>query len=613
MSLTSAAVEQRNVSYFLVALFTIAGLGSFFNLGQLEDPEFSVKTAVILTTYPGASPEEVELEVTDRIELALQELPQLDYVESWSRAGESLVSVEIKEAYWAEELPQVWDELRRKIADVQALLPPGTGVPIISDDFGDVFGFQLAVAGDGYSYGELDDYAKELRRELSVVEGVARVDLWGVQQEVIYVEVTQARMTELGLSAESFVNTLRNQNLVVDAGSVDVQRNRLRMSVTGSFASPEEIGNLTIRPSALDRLQVRGDEASASELLMLKDFGTIRRGYADPPFTQLRYNGLPAIGISITNLAGVNVVTVGRAIDARLAELLPDLPVGVEVRKVHWMSDEVADAVNGFLVSFGQAVAIVLVLLALFMGWRMGLIIGGALVLTILGTFVVMSILGIDLQRMSLGALIIALGMMVDNAIVVADGFAVRLQRGMDRKQAGIECATLPSGPLLGATVIAVMAFYPIFASEASAGEYCRTLFSVVGISLLISWLISVTVTPLMCMDLLPDPDRSEGDVDPYNTSFYIRFRALLGASINNRVLTLGAAVGVLVFSFVAFGWVTQLFFPDSSMDKFMIDVFEPEGARIQDVYEHSESLEKLLLADERVDSVATYVGSARA
>jgi multidrug efflux pump subunit AcrB len=607
MSLASVAVEKSAITYFVAFLIFVGGIGSFFALGQLEDPEFTVKTAVITTNYPGASAQEVELEVSDRIEMALQELNQLDYVASWSRAGQSVVAVEIKTEYWSDKLPQVWDELRRKISDVQPALPPGVGEPVISDDFGDVFGFQLAVIGDGYSYAEIEKYAKDLKKELSIVENVARVDLWGVQDRVVYLDVAQSQMAELGLSDASIENTLRQQNMVVDAGSVDVQSKRYRVSPTGEFTSPEDIGDLLIRPSPLDSQLNPGNSA---ELTRIRDIGTVRMGYREPPFTQMRYNGQPTLGISITNNAGVNVVKVGQAIDRRLEELVPDLPIGIEVRRVHWMSDIVDDAVKSFLVSFAQAVGIVLVVLTVAMGWRMGMIIGSALVLTILASFTLMAMIGIDLQRMSLGALIIALGMMVDNAIVVADGMVVRLQQGMERKQAAIEAAAQPTWPLLGATFVAVMAFYPIFASTEGAGEYCRTLFSVVAVSLLISWIISVTITPLQCILLVPDPDVGAADQDPYDSGFYRRFRGLVNGAIRHRWLTLASMAGLLMVAFVGFGNVSNIFFPDSSMTKFMVDVFAPEGTRIQRVAGDLEAVEQKLLADERVEAVSAFIGA---
>ena len=612
MSLAADSFEKRAVTYFSVFLLFAAGLASFFALEPLEDPEFTVKTAVITTSYPGASPEEVELEVTDRIEIALQELKQLDYLESFSQAGFSLIKVNIKAEYWADRLPQVWDEMRRKIRDIEGQLPPGAGRPIVSDDFGDVFGFQLAITGDGFSYAELEDHAKSLKKEISLVPGVARVDLWGVQQKVIYIDASDVQLSQLGMTDQNIQATLDQQNLVADAGSVDVQTNRFRIAPTGDFLSIEDIADLSVRPTLLDSLQnlTPTKERRSSELIRIRDIGEVSQGYADPPSELMLYDGMPSIGISITNVSGINVVDMGRAVDARLAELLGILPIGIEIHKVHWQSDVVSEAINGFLISFLQAVAIVLVVLTLFMGWRMGMIIGFALILTILASFMLMAILGIDLQRMSLGALVVALGMMVDNAIVVADGYAVRLKRGMAPKEAAIEAAQLPAMPLLGATVVAVMAFYPIFASVESAGEYCRTLFSVVGISLLVSWVISMTVTPLQCIDLIKPQPGDEEAKDPYGGRFFQGFRGLLSTAIRLRFLTVASMVGLLVVSLFAFGNLSQQFFPESSMTKFMIDYWTPQGTRIEQVAADVARAEAHIREDERVTSVASFVGA---
>ncbi len=612
MNLAKLAIDNRATSYFAVVLLVAAGIAGFFQLGQLEDPDFTIKTAVVSTTYPGAGPEEVELEVTDRIELAIQEMPQIKYLESLSRAGLSIIKIEIKPTYTSAEMPQIWDELRRKIRDLEASLPPGAGRPDVGDDFGDVFGFQLALTGDGFSYSELEFYAKELKKEVSLVGGVARVDLWGVQRKVIYLDVSQTQLTQLGLSEASLTATLAKQNLVVDAGSLNLQDRRFRIAPTGEFRTPADIADLVVRPSPMDSLR-RGTTdgpARSTELIRIRDIGNIRRGYGEPPINLMRFNGAPAIGISITNVSGVNIVEVGRGIDARLADVIAGLPIGVEVQKVHWQSDIVAEAVATFMINFAEAVAIVLAVLTIAMGWRMGVIIGAALIATILGSFLFMAVFGIDLQRMSLGALVIALGMMVDNAIVVADGFVVRLQRGVDRVQAAIESSRQPALPLLGATVVAVIAFYPIFASTENAGEYCATLFSVVAISLLVSWVISMTLTPLMCVDLLPAPKAADAAQDPFDSRFFRTFRAILAVSIRARWFTIAAVVALLAVSVIGFGNVKQLFFPDSSMTKFMIDYWAPQGTRIEQVAADLELAEAHLRTDDRVVSVTSFIGA---
>ena len=356
MNLTRFAIENRTLTNFLVFLVVVGGLYSYFQLGQLEDPDFTVKIGAVITQYPGATPEEVELEVTDRIETAIQEMPQLRYLTSYSRAGLSIIKVEMQQEYWADRLPQVWDEMRKKIRDITPDFPPGVMKPKVIDDLSFVFGFVLAVTGDGYSYAELEDYNKLIRKELSIVPGVARADLWGVQPKVIYLDISEAQLAELQITSEDILATLATQNMVVQAGAVEVPDKRLRIEVTGQFDTPEDIGELVIRRSSLDAMVNVGVELSpygreletriptglarsgsradvvAGELIRIKDVATVRRGYLDPPITQMRFQGQPALAIQIANISGGNIVDTGRALDARLAELLPELPAGTEAQ-----------------------------------------------------------------------------------------------------------------------------------------------------------------------------------------------------------------------------------------------------------------------------------------
>lgn len=608
MSLPALAVQKQPITYFFTFLLLAAGIASFFQLGQLEDPEFTVKTGAITTVYPGASAEQVELEVTDRIETALQEMTEVKNIYSNSRPGLSIVKVDIKNEYWADRLPQVWDHLRKRIGDMVHELPPGAGEPQIGDDFGFVFGFLMAITGDGFSYAQLERYAKNIRKELRVVPGVARVDFWGIQDQRIYVETSETQLTQLGLTSEDLTRTLRVQNRIVDAGRVDLQEKRFRVSPTGEFGSPEQIAELAVTGTTLTE---KAQGVRGGDILRIKDFATVERGYIDPPVTLMRYDGRPAIGIALAPSSGVNAVQVGRAVDRRIDELAEVIPAGIELHRISWQSDLVADSIRDFMINLAQAVGIVLVVLTLTMGVRMGIIIGlSGLVFAILGTFILMAVWGIDLQRVSLGALIIAMGMMVDNAIVVADGFVVRLQQGMERTKAAIEAASQPAWPLLGATLVATLAFYPIFASTYDTGEYGRSLFIVVGIALLLSWLLSQTVTPLMCMQLIPDPKGdSEDRPDPYAGRFYQRFRGLLATAIRARVFFIGAMVALLVASIYGFGFVPQMFFPDSSRLQFMVDYWEPEGNRIQDVSANLAAIEDELLDQPGVESVSAFIG----
>lgn len=603
MNLTKATLDNRAVSYFAAFILLVGGILAYFQLGQLEDPVFTVKTGTISVSYPGASAEQVELEVIDLLETKLQEMTEVKHLYSMARPGQALIKVDIKNEYWSDRLPQVWDILRKKIADVEGQLPPGAGKPVINDDFGYVFGFLLAVTADGYSYRELEDFVKDLRKELSIVKDVARVDLWGVQQRRVYLDMAETQLTQLGIDTADISATLRQQGMVVDSGSVELQSQHFRVVTTGEYQSASEIGELSVVNSD-GQLASGGDE-----LIRLKDIATVREAYIDPPVELMRVDGLPAIALAMAPAEGVNLVEVGARIDRRLAELEATAPVGLEWDRISWQSDEVTTSISAFMISLAQAVIIVLALLAVTMGIRVAMIIGlSGLVMAITGSFLVMSIVGIDLQRVSLGALIIAMGMMVDNAIVVVDGFVVRLKQGMARNEAAIEAASLPSMPLLGATIVAVMAFYPIFASTYDTGEYAGSMFQVVGISLLISWLLSQTITPLMCVAFLPDPVVKEGE-DPYDTKFYNSYRGLLAWLIRGRVVFMVAIVGSLIVSFWGFGKVDQLYFPDSARTQLMVDYWDVEGTRIETVSEDLKALEAELESYAEVTLVSTFIG----
>lgn len=609
--LTELAIKKRAVTLFFCILLLLGGIAAFFSMGWLEDPEFTVKTAAIVTPYPGASAEEVELEVTDLLERALQEMSQVDELYSISRAGLSIIRVDIKSEYWSDRLPQVWDEMRSKIADAQPFLPPGAGEPDIGDDFGFVYGFLASISSRDFAYAELENFAKDFEKELSVIPGVSRVVLWGVQDRVIYVDISQQQFSQLGLTPAELVQTLQQQNMVVDAGSIDSPRQRFRVAPTGTFASPENIGELTIVASQLSRARERDVPTATNrtdQIIRLQDFAEISVGYREPPAAIMRHNGVPSIAFAVSNVAGANVVEVGRAIDKRMNELIAELPIGVEVNKISWQADIVEDSIRDFMVNLIMAIAIVLLILTVPMGFRLGVIIGTSLLFTILGTFLLMGALGIDLHRMSLGALVIALGMMVDNSIVVADGFIVRLQKGMDRVRAATDAATQPSFPLLGATVIAVMAFYPVFASVEDAGEYLRDLFTVVAIALLFSWVISMTLTPLMCIELLPDPKPNESK-DAYGGAIYGGFRRLLRIAIGWRLTFIASLVVLLVLAMQLFAGLPQQFFPDSARTQFLIDYWAPEGTRIQSVGANLESIEAKVLRYEGVVSVSSFIG----
>ncbi len=588
------ALKRRTTMIVLTLLLVGAGIASYRGLGRLEYPAFTIKTAMVLTTYPGASPQEVEEEVSDVVEEAIQSMEQVKRVYSTSQEGLSVVFVDMKDRYEASALPQVWDELRRKVGDAQVTLPPGAGPSQVYDDFGDVYGLLFAVTGEGYSYAQLKDYAEELKKELLLCRDVAKIDFWGTQQERLYVEFRRSRLAELGLSPDRIGQILSSQNLVRESGNVDLGDLRTRVTPTGDFAAEEAVGDILI-----------GGEGG---LVRLGDVATLSRGYVDPPRNLMRFDGRPAIGLGISTVAGGNVVEMGKAVRERLAELEASRPVGMELVPVYYQSDMVVRSVNQFIVNLLESVAIVVGLLMLFMGWQSGLLIGFILVLTILTTLVGMFLMGIELQKVSLGALVLALGMLVDNAIVVADGILVRVERGQSREAAACDVVKETQWPLLGATAVAILAFGSVGFAPGDVGEFCRSLFHVMALSLSFSWVLAVTATPLLCVLFLKVPDR-EGTVDPYDRPFYRIYRRLVHLCLKRAPLSVAVIVVLFVLSVVAFGTIPLSFFPPSTQPYFYVNVWKPQGTTIEATSRTMEELESFVLGLDGVRNVATFVG----
>ncbi len=594
MNIARLAMERKPFTLFVSVLIALGGVWAYSGLGRLEDPDFTVKTALVITPYPGASPMEVAEEVTDEIEQAVQRLPQLKRVRSQSRRGLSVVYVDIKDRYTNGRLPQVWDELRRKITEAQRNLPPGAGKSMVNDDFGDVFGVVLAITGDGYSMAELKSYGEDIKKRLLLVPDVAQVSIWGDRTEAVFVEMSRARMTELGISPEQIAATLQGQNLVVDAGSVCAGPLRIPISPTGELRSVEAIGDLLIRGGA------------AGRLVALRDVASISRGYLDPPGRVMSFDGVPAISLGISTVPGGNVVRMGDAIKDELARIGAGLPLGVEIHTVTYQSDLVREAVRGFAVNLVEAVVIVVVLLVAFMGPVSGFLMGGILVLTIAGTFIAMKAMGIELHSVSLGALIISLGMLVDNAIVVTEGILVGISAGRDGKTTAVEIVEETKWPLLGATLVAILAFSAIGVSEDVTGEFCRSLFQVVAVSLLLSWVLAITVTPLLGVMFL----KPEGAGRSSAKKFFGLYRSVLTWCVDRRRLTLGIMVVSLGAALWGFRFVGQDFFPETVRDQFMIHYWLPEGTDISRTAGDLEEISKHLLESEpAVASVASFSG----
>ncbi|MBW2552323.1 MAG: efflux RND transporter permease subunit, partial [Deltaproteobacteria bacterium] len=571
---------------------------SFNGLPRLEDPEFTIKEALVITQYPGATAYEVEEEVSDELELAIQKLGKIKRIESRNLPGLSTITVEMRSTVPSEALPQVWDELRRKVGDAQSNLPPGAGPSLVNDDYADVYGVFLALHGDEYSYRELYDFAKLLRRELVLVKDVAKVELFGVLPEVVYVEFDRERVSQIGISSDDIGKQLVAEGIVVNAGRVNVGTEYITLQPDSLIHSSQELGDILI--SKGDQSQVR-----------LRDIAEIKRGYQDPATNKLHFDGHRAIGIGVSTEKGGNVVTMGEGIKTRLAELEAQTPLGMEFGIIYMQSDMVTTAIDAFLINLLEAIAIVIVVLLLFMGLRSGLIIGFVLVLTICGTFIFMGPAGVALERISLGALIIALGMLVDNAIVIIDGMLVRINGGMDAEDAAREVTGQTSTPLLGATAVAIIAFAAIGLSPDSTGEFCRSLFTVIGISLSLSWVTAMTITPLLGIWFLKPPKPSQGkeQKDPYDNAFYRGYKGLLAVCIRFRWVTVAVVVAVFAVSLYGFGFTGRTFFPASTTPKFRVDVFWPLGTDIDETEKRVAVLEQGLAELEGVTHVASAIG----
>ncbi|CAM2967899.1 efflux RND transporter permease subunit [Vibrio ordalii] len=592
-------IKNRVISWMLSLIFLIGGVSAFFGLGRLEDPAFTIKDAMVVTAYPGATPQQVEEEVTYPLEKAIQQLTYVNEVNSISSRGLSQITVSMKNNYGPDDLPQIWDELRRKVNDLKNQLPPGVHEPQVIDDFGDVYGILLAITGDGYSYKELLDYVDYLRRELELVDGVSKVSVSGQQQQQVFIEISMKRISSLGISPQTVFNLLATQNIVSDAGAIRIGDEYIRIQPTGEFENVDKLGDLILT------------EGGAQGLIYLRDVAQVNRGYIDVPSNVINFNGKLALNMGISFAQGVNVVDVGQRFDRRLAELKYQQPIGIDISEVYSQPKEVNKSVSGFVVSLGQAVAIVIIVLLFFMGLRSGLLIGLILLLTVLGTFIFMQYLKIDLQRISLGALVIALGMLVDNAIVVVEGILIGTQKGRTRLQAATDIVTQTKWPLLGATVIAVTAFAPIGLSEDATGEYCRTLFTVLLISLMLSWFTAISLTPFFA-DIFFKGQKvnTAGEHhDPYNGMVFVLYKSFLDFCMKRAWLTMVVLVFGLVISVYGFTKVKQAFFPSSTTPIFMVDVWLPEGTDIRATNDQLRKLERWLSAQEEVEHITTTAG----
>ena len=595
MDLVGFIIRNKLFVYILTILSIAYGLIVYEKMGKLQDPEYTIKDAIIVTNYPGATALEVEKEVSNKLEDAIQRLPYVKKIVTKNSSGQSLIIVSMKDKYTSKHLPQIWDELRKKIHEASLYLPPRVQAPYINDDFGDVYGMLFAVYGDEYSYDELRDYVEFLKKELILIEGVGKVDTFGKQQRVLLIEIKNEKLAKLGITKEQIAQELYFKNLVPNFGRVNVGSEFLRVEAN-SFEKIEDLENIVIK-------SVQGKSQ-----IFLKDIAQIKDSYEEPSSEILYYDGHKAIAIGISTAKGGNVVAMAKLVNEKLKQLESKKPLGIEMGVISEQGADVEKAINTFVLNLIEAVIIVIVVLLLFMGLRSGLIIGAVLLVTIITSFIFMPTLGVMLERVSLGALIIALGMLVDNAIVVVDGILVRLNRGMQAKEAASEVVRQTALPLLAATIIAILAFGAIGLSEDSTGEYTRSLFIVVLVSLGLSWLTAMTLTPLLAIQFLK-PSIKENKKE-YDSFIYRVYGSILKSSLNNRYLVVFLAIIIFALSVINFKHIKQSFFPDSSRPQVLVDFYLPQGSAIETTSKYLNSLTKDIKIIDGVDHISTFIGS---
>ena len=592
-NLSDWALEHRSLIWYFMIVFVIAGVFSYLNLGREEDPNFTIKTMVISANWPGASAEEVTRQVTDRIEKKLQELESLDYTRSETVAGKTTVFVELLPTTKARDVAGTWVRVRNMIGDIQATFPSGVQGPFFNDRFGDVYGNIYAFTSDGLTQRQLRDLVEDARSKILTVENVGKVDVIGAQDEAIYLEFSTRQIAALGIDSQSVIQTLQAQNAVTQSGFVDAGPERIALRVSGQFTSEDSLRKINLRVN--DRF------------FPLTDVATIRRGYVDPPTSLFRYNGQPAVGLAIGMRQGANLLKFGEALDAEMKQLVGELPIGVGVYRVSDQPAVVEEAVSGFTRALFEAVAIVLLISFISLGLRAGMVVAVSIPLVLAITFVYMEYTGISLQRISLGALIIALGLLVDDAMIAVEMMVARLEAGDDLKKAATAVYTSTAFPMLTGTLVTVSGFIPIGLNSSAAGEFTFTLFVVIAVSLIVSWIVAVLFTPLLGVTILPKTMKSHHEKKGRIAS---AFAWTLGLAMRWRWVTIVLTIATFAISVVGMGLVQQQFFPNSDRVELIVDWNLPQNSSIAETDRQMAQFEKdKLSGNPDIDHWTSYVG----
>ena len=593
--------HQALVLYFMLVL-AVVGVGSYLRLGQAEDPDFTFRVMVVRTMWPGAAADEVERQLTDRIEKKLQETPSLDFLRSYSKPGESVVYVFMKDSSRAAEIKDAWYQVRKKVSDIRATLPAGVIGPFFNDEFGETFGNIYALTGEGFTYAQLKETADRIRNQLLRVKDVAKVELVGEQDEKIYVELANAKLGTFGIEPAVVFAALQQQNAVASSGSFETPTDRIYLRVSGALDSVESVKAIPIRANG--------------RTFRLGDVAHVSRGFADPPQPRMRYMGREALGVAVSMVPRGDIIALGHALDAQVDRIEAELPVGLEIARVNNQPETVKRSVKEFTRTLAEAVGIVLLVSFLSLGLRTGLIVALSIPLTLAVTFFFMYQAGIDLHKISLGALIIALGLLVDDAIISVEMMVVKMEQGWERVKAASFAYTSTAMPMLTGTIVTAAGFLPIGLARSATGEYTFSIFAVATIALLVSWVVSVVFVPYLGYKLLPDFHKA-GTHDEhavYDRAFYRRFRRIVAWCVDRRWLVIAATAGLFVLSVFAFRFVQQQFFPAAIRPELIVDLRLPEGASTAATEAQMRRMEKILLTDpqvkDRLENFVGYVGS---
>ena len=607
LNLSRWALEHIPFIRYLMVVLLLGGIFSYANLGQDEDPPFTFRAMVIRANWPGASALQVAEQVTDKLEKKLQETPYIDKIRSYSKPGETLIIIELRESTPPKDVPQTWYQVRKKIGDIRPTLPSGVQGPFFNDEFGDTYGSIFALSADGFTYAEVKDYADFVRQQLLGVPSVAKVELYGVQDEKIFIEFSTKKFAQLGLPFESVVAQINAQNAVEGSGVLVTSTDNLQVRVSGALATAKELENMPLRANG--------------NHVRLGDFATVTRGYADPPRDKMRFNGKEVIGLGVSMEKGGDIIALGQRLDEMAARIQAKLPVGIELQRVANQPKAVSSSVNEFLKVLAEAVLIVLAVSLISLGlhtkpWRIdvrpGLVVALTIPLVLAATFLAMRIFGIDLHKISLGALIIALGLLVDDAIIAVEMMVRKMEEGLSRFDAATFAYTSTAMPMLTGTLITAAGFLPIGFAKSAAGEYTFSMFSVNALALLISWFVAVLFTPYIGFLLLKvrPASSADGHHELFDTPFYQRLRNVVDWCVDWRKTTIMLTLAGFFLGVFGFRFIEQQFFPDSSRLELMVELWLPEGSSYQATEAQAKKFEHLMLQQADVESVTTYVGT---